>query len=200
VPTLQNICLNQRIQLLYIARIDEFMRMILEDLSNVPNYELPPAFSFKWYVLGDEQSWLEIQQSADRYNQISLDLFRQQFGDDLERLREGQCFILDAKQRSIGTATAWFDRSYFGKEYGRIHWVAIIPEMQGQGLAKPLMTCVCQRLQEMGHNRAYLTTSVERIAAINLYLKFGFRPQIQNDEESIDWKKIEKKLDRSIIS
>jgi hypothetical protein len=118
VPTLQNICLNQRIQLLYIARIDEFMRMILEDLSNVPNYELPPAFSFKWYVLGDEQSWLEIQQSADRYNQISLDLFRQQFGDDLERLREGQCFILDDKQRSIGTATAWFDRSYFGKEYG----------------------------------------------------------------------------------
>jgi GNAT superfamily N-acetyltransferase len=176
------------------------MRMILEELSNAPNYELPPAFSFKWYTLGDEQSWLEIQQSADRYNQISLDLFRQQFGYDLERLRKRQCFIIDAKQRAIGTATAWFDLNYFGKEYGRIHWVAIIPEMQGQGLAKPLMAFICQRLQEMGHNRAYLTTSLERIVAIDLYLKFGFIPQIQNDEELLDWKKIEKKLGRSIIS
>jgi GNAT superfamily N-acetyltransferase len=174
--------------------------MILEELSNIPNYELPPAFSFKWYVPGDEQSWIEIQQSSDRYNQISLELFHQQFGNDLEELRERQCFILNAEKQSIGTATAWFDRNYLGKEYGRIHWVAITPKMQGQGLGKPLMTFICQRLREMGYSRVYLTTSPERIAAINLYLKFGFMPQVQNNEELTDWKKIEEKLSRSIIS
>jgi GNAT superfamily N-acetyltransferase len=120
--------------------------MIRRDLDCIPNHSLPPLFSLKWHRPGDEQHWLRIQQSADRYNQISLDLFWQQFGDDLEELARRQCFIVNAKGESIGTATAWFDLDYQGQDYGRVHWVAIVPEMQGRGLANSLMTAVCHRL------------------------------------------------------
>jgi GNAT superfamily N-acetyltransferase len=55
-----------------------------------------------------------------------------------------------------------------------VHWVAIVPECQGIGLGKALMTLLCQRLRELGHDQAYLFTSSERVSAIRLYLRFGF--------------------------
>ena len=174
--------------------------MIREKLGGIPNHTLPPAFSFKWYRPGDERHWLRIQQSADQYNQINLELFRQQFGVDAETLGCRQCFILNGEGQSIGTATAWFDLNYRGQEWGRVHWVAIVPEMQGQSLAKPLMTVVCQRLRELGHERAYLTTAPERIPAVNLYLKFGFVPEVRGAVELRAWKEIEEKLGRSVLN
>jgi GNAT superfamily N-acetyltransferase len=86
-----------------------------------------------------------------------------------------------------------------GREYGRVHWVAIVPEWQRHGLAKPLLTVVCQRLQELGHERAYLTTAPERIPAINLYLSFGFVPEVRSDEALRAWKEIEVKFGRSLL-
>lgn len=174
--------------------------MIREELISIPNYELPPSFFYTFYALGDEQNWIKIQQGADRYNHIDLNLYKQQFGDDPQTLAQRQCFILNAKAQPIGTATAWFDLNYRGQEYGRVHWIAIIPEMQGQGLAKPLMSLTCQRLRELGHSRAYLTTAPERIIAIDLYLKFGFIPQVQNDDELNTWKTIEQRLGKSILN
>ena len=62
-----------------------------------------------------------------------------------------------------GTTTAWYNEDYRGLPFGRVHWVAIVPEMQGRGLAKPIMSAVCHRLRELGHGRAYLTTTTVRI-------------------------------------
>lgn len=167
--------------------------MIRADLADIPNYALTQPFCFSWYQPGDEQHWVRIQQRADRYNQIDVDLFRKQFGDE-EALTKRQCFILNGAGEFIGTATAWFDLNYRGQEWGRVHWVAIVPELQGQGLAKPLMTVVLQRLRELGHKHAYLTTAPERIPAVNLYLKFGFVPEVRSEVELNSWKEIEERL------
>lgn len=96
----------------------------------------------------------------------------------------------------IGTATAWFDNDHNGLPCGRLHWVAMVPKLQGQGLAKPLLTTVCQRLRELGHTRAYLTTSSERIPAINLYLGFGFAPEIKDLHDSELWDDIQRRIRR----
>ena len=63
-----------------------------------------------------------------------------------------------------------------------------------EGLAKPLMTVVCNRLRELGHQRAYLTTATIRIPAIRLYLKFGFRPDIQNEQDRQAWRRLQEKI------
>jgi GNAT superfamily N-acetyltransferase len=173
--------------------------MVRRELSALPECPLPSPFSFKWYQPGDEEHWLEIQRRADQYNQITPALFKRQFNDDAQELARRQCFILDREARPIGTATAWFDPDYHGQEYGRVHWVAIVPEMQGQGLANPLLTVICQRLRELGHQQAYLTTAPERIPAINLYLKFGFVPEVRSDVELRAWKGIEDSLSRTVL-
>lgn len=170
------------------------INMIRSDLEGIPSCPLPSSFSARWYQPGYKELWLKIQSSADKYNIITPELFDKEFGADPRLLAERQCFLFDIHGTAIGTATAWFNDNYQGQNYGRIHWVAILPEMQGHGLAKPLMSIVCNRLRDMGHKRAYLNTSTARIPAINLYLKFGFVPEIRSVEDLNIWRKLQKKL------
>ena len=68
--------------------------------------------------------------------------------------------------------------------------MAILPEFQGRGLGKALLATICRRLRELGHERAYLHTSAARMAAIQLYLQFGFAPVARNAAEAAAWKRI----------
>jgi GNAT superfamily N-acetyltransferase len=168
--------------------------MIRENLENIPQFSLPSGFSIRWFRKGDVELWLHIQSVADLYNTITPELFVDQFGTDSSGLEKRQCFLVDNQGNAIGTASAWFDNNYNGTRYGRVHWVAIVPDKQGRGLSKPLMTIVCNRLRELGHKRAYLTTSTARFPAISLYDKFGFVPEIKNSQDQAVWNKLEPKL------
>ena len=105
---------------------------------------------------------------------MTLDLFRQQFGCDEIALSLRQCYLLDPGGEPIGTASGWTYDGFHGPEWGRVHWVAMASEYQGQGLSKPLLAAVLQRLVELGHTKAYLTTSRDRPVAVSLYRRFGF--------------------------
>jgi len=74
------------------------------------------------------------------YIDEALVLFRKELGKYQNKLQNRCLFIEDKEGRCIGTATAWFDNSLFGKHYGRLHWVAIHPEYQGKKPGKPLIS------------------------------------------------------------
>lgn len=163
------------------------LTMICPDLAPVPQYPLPEGISVRWYEPGDEARWVAIQAAADPYNPITPSLFRREYGHDATRLHRCMFFLMDQTGRAVGTNTAWYDGAFRGEIWGRIHWVAILPDRQGQGLGKVLMTVACNRLLELGYNRAYLLTSTERVSAINLYRQFGFVPEIRSAEERQSW-------------
>ncbi len=174
--------------------------MILETLKAIPHYDLPENFYFKWYEPGNEKLWLDIHALAEKYiPAMDLKLYHEQF-NPLELLQQRQVFIMGQNKQAIGTSTAWFNDDYHGQSIGRVHWVAIIPEFQGKGLAKPLMSMTLKRMAELGHPRAYLSTSSGRIAAIQLYLKFGFKPIIYEEKDKSIWKQIEKTLEMMVFS
>lgn len=156
-------------------------------MDNIPVYPLPEGFSFRSYAPGDEDDWVELQSRADKFNKIDVALFHREFGYDADILKQRMLFLLNSRDKIIATATAWFDDDYQGEKYGRVHWVAIHPDYQGKGLSKPLMSSICEKLVELGHDKAYLTTSSVRIPAINLYLKFGFVPHIITPEDKKIW-------------
>lgn len=153
--------------------------LIRDHLDHLPNFPLPVGFSVRWYQPGDEAHWLAIHRLADEYNDITPDLFERQFGGNRQELPRRQCYLLDATGNPVGTGTAWFNDNWEGRgPYGRVHWLAVLPAHQGLGLGKALMTFVCQRLRELGHQRAYLSTIAARVEALGLYQQFGFRPLV----------------------
>lgn len=173
--------------------IEQNIKVVMEraSLEALPSYDLPQGFALRWYVAGDETAWRQIQAAADLHNDITADLFLKTFGNDPTAHRQRICFLMTATGEPIGTAAAWWGEEGTKGQRGRVHWVAILPAFQGRGLAKPLLTAVCQRLRELGHSSAYLTTSAARLPAINLYRQFGFVPVIRDELERSVWQEIE---------
>jgi len=165
--------------------------MIRPHLDGFPVYPVPPGFSLRWYEPGDEERWLRIQKAADQWNDITPDLFRQEFGADQIELTMRQVYLCDREGEPVGTATAWYDDDFDGEPAGLVHWVAILPEYQGRGLAKCLMSIILERMVELGDERAVLWTSTARTAAIRLYLRFGFEPVIRDGREREAWRSIQ---------
>ena len=175
-----------------IAERNAPVTMIRRDLEGLPEFPLPADYSIRGYLPGDEREWVRIHVMADLYNKITPELFRSEFGEDAAVLGRRQFYLLDPQGSAVGTATAWYDDNYHGQSFGRVHWVAIEPGSQGRGLSKPLMSKVCCTLRELGHERAYLSTSTVRIAAITLYLRFGFVPEIRTPEDAATWAEMER--------
>ena len=156
-------------------------------LENLPSHSLPEGYTFRWYQPGDEELWVAVQAAADQFNTISMELFDAQFGKDEAALAERQFLLMNPEDEAVGAMTAWYGHEAYGREWGRIHWVAIVPEYRHRGLAKPLLSRACHRLRELGHEKAYLTTSSARVPAINLYLSFDFQPHLQTHEDRKIW-------------
>ena len=184
--------------------------MTRPNLDQVPEFALPSGFALRWYQPGDEAHWLKIHLAADPLHKLTPELFSDQFGLPTERglqsastqkrrsginsalqnLRERQCYLLDPRREVIGTGTAWFNNNFEGARWGRVHWMAISPAFRVRGLGKALMSAVCRRLRELGHERAYLSTSTARLAAIRLYVRFGFEPVIHSVEAERAWQEV----------
>lgn len=170
-----------------IVEKNERVTMVRQNLCGLPDYPLPPRYSIRAYSPGDEGTWVRIESAAEQYKEITLELFHGEFADDPAALAQRQFFLFDPQGIAIGTATAWFDSNYHGREFGRIHWVAIVPDSQGLGLARPLLSKICSTLLALGHKSAYLVTSTARVSAIRLYLLFGFLPEIRGPEDEAIW-------------
>ena len=163
--------------------------MANEHLNTAPVFEMPASFAMRWFVPGDEATWAMVVQVAERFQKIDETVFPKQYGNDLTELSRRVGFLMDTDENAVGTISAW-KALYNEREYGLIHWVAIVPEMQGRGLGKPLMSAACRRLLELGHDRAYLNTSSARVPAINLYRLFGFEPVLRNEDERVAWQEL----------
>lgn len=167
------------------------LRMTRATLRELPPSALPSGYRLRAFRPGDETAWLAIQAASDRFNAhvIAPDLFARVFGADEPTLASRLFFAEGAGGEPVGTAAAWW-REGPDDTWGRVHWVAVLPEHQGKGLGRALLTAVCARLADLGHAHAYLTTSAGRLPALRLYLSAGFRPEVGSAEEASAWEEI----------
>ncbi len=168
--------------------------MIREHLDAFPRFALPDGFAMRAFGPGDRETWVDLHLAAELYVTVSGELFDREFGHDLPAMPRRCCFLLSPTHRDIGTITGWYDRSYRGRRWGRIHWVAIVPGFQGRGLSKPMMTFAMDRLRSLGHRRAMLTTQPQRLAAIRTYLNFGFSPDMTAPDAQRGWTLVRRRL------
>lgn len=151
--------------------------MIRPHMNDIPDAPFPSEYGIRPMTLDDIGLWTDIQYDAEQYIEITDRLFYSQFDSDLHAVSR-RCFIVtDLRGVGVGTISAWYNRDFKGEDYGQIHWVAIRPSHQGKGLGKAAVSYAMKKLAQW-HDRCYLSTATERVAAISLYLSFGFLPDV----------------------
>ncbi len=163
------------------------------DLSNALVVALPDGYHMRFYRDGDVQTWLNIQRAADPDAPLSAETFHNHMPDET-KLPHRVLFMVDPAGKDIGSITAWDDDQLMGREMGLVHWVAIIPEAQGKGLAKPLLSTVIEMFKSLNYTEAWLETNTKRIPAINLYLSFGFKPYQREQIDRDAWHAVAPRL------
>lgn len=158
-----------------------YMRHSLE-LST--NYPLPPGYQFRLYDdESDNEVWAEILTSTAEFasKNLALERFEQEFLPWLPLMKKRVIFLETEEGKAIGTASAWFGE--FNKiDMGRLHWVEIKPEFQGNKLGRPLITKAMTLLKDY-HQTAYLKTQASSEAVIHLYQKLGWQHVITTETE-----------------
>ena len=167
------------------------LAMRTNDLSNLPEYELPKEYSWRYYEPGDERIWAEIEMSAGEFTRVEdgIQKFHYYYPD--ESLLPGRMIFLTDGGRPFATATAWFSDD--NPSEGRLHWVSVDQAHQGKGLSRPLVSLAMHRMRDLGYKTAFLTTQTASWVAIKVYAQFGFRADVREEREIEGWKLVEEK-------
>jgi len=175
--------------------------MVRDTLDNLPRYPLPDGYSIRAFKRGEGPVWAGIGAAAGNFTSVEAaqERFDKEFAEPVDDM-ESRCFFIveNESNRAVGTAMAWYDPDFNGEPYGRVHWVSIIPEYQGKGLAKPLMSVVLNRLAQ-SHTKATLGTQTFRRAAVKLYLDLGFKPFSKNPTCPQAWKDLANDLNHPAL-
>ncbi|MDD5190473.1 MAG: GNAT family N-acetyltransferase [Dehalococcoidales bacterium] len=158
------------------------------DTGKYPNYGLPSGFTFVRYEAGFEHAWSQLQYGLGQTNSLSEaeQIFQDEFLSNPEALLKKCVFVQDSIGNIVASASLWRG-NHFGKELQRVHWVGVLEQHQGKGIAKALLTRIFDIYRGMGFSDyIYLTSQTWSYPAINIYLSFGFKPYL--GEKPLNWK------------
>lgn len=178
-------------------------------IRSIPRYELVTGYAFRRFEPGDEMRWVAIQAEANADTvQVDLRTFQDTFGNNLDQMPDRSWFVIDPAGREIASITAWWRRvpvdasagsTAAERNQGLIHWVAVLPDCQGKGIGKAMMTRVMDRLARE-YPDVYLNTSTVRLAAIKIYLDFGFLPDMTRERAGEGWAAVRSRLTHPLLN
>jgi GNAT superfamily N-acetyltransferase len=174
------------------------VRMIRENMENIPQFPVPEGFAIRNYRRNEGHIWTRIVKAAEPYIDIDDGLFDREFGHHLSVMTDRSFYLTTDTGEEIGTTTAWW-QDVDGEVWGQIHWVAVHPDYQGQGLSKPLMSVAMARLKQ-AHERCFLGTSTGRIPAVKVYLDFGFIPDLSHENAQEAWTEVASVLEHPLLT
>ncbi len=160
----------------------------------------PSGFRIRGLQPREAEVWAQIETAVNEFD--TADGARQRFSWEFlpfPRQIPERCLLVEtADGEPVGTASAWYDCQFQGQLWGRLHWVAILPDYQGKGLARPLLGQAMNRLA-LFHSRAFLDTDTKRIKAIKLYLDHGFVPHVRTERDEQAWQYIRQQLSHPVL-
>ncbi len=169
------------------ARIPYYELMLEQDLTDVPETELPDGYHYEHYGPGDKAVWISLEKTAKEFagDEEGEEAWRRYYAGHEKELTNRMFFVVDAYGQKLATATAFYDiRTGDDGHTGWLHWVAVRRDAQGKGLSKPLITHVLQHMKKLGYSRAVVPTQTTTWLACKVYLDLGFRPIPQNAERN----------------
>ena len=173
--------------------------MVRENLADLPQHSLPAGYTARPFAPGDRATWLRIWRASETFETIRPSHFDESFGDDPGAMIRRAMFLVSPAGKDVGTITAWYEKRYLRRPWGRIHWVAVLPNHRGRGLSRGMMTLAMNRLWALGHRRAMLATQTTRIPAIRTYLRFGFVPALTDAGSADAWRLVAGHVDHPAL-
>lgn len=169
--------------------------MVLPAKETILTFPLKEDFSLKFYQKGDEKDWCEIETSVLEFDDIAaaMSYFEKTFLPYPTELSRRMLFVENAKGEKIATCTGWMKTLDNGKTVPQFHWLAVKPEYSGQGLAKTLVSQICQVLRSIYPDEPiYLHSQTWSKPAVYLYRKFGFEimPTDLNNNRNENYEKV----------
>lgn len=153
----------------------------LEDLV------LPEGYSFSHYKGPEDIHVWNVCTSIVYENVNDEERFKQEIFDFEDIVPERDVWFLDYNGKHVGTATSFI---YGSTGVGDMHWVGVLPEFRGKGLAKYLSYIVQKTLRDRGAKYVSLTTGEGRPAAVKSYLTAGFLPVEYAEGMVSRWEKV----------
>ena len=173
--------------------------MIRPHLRDIPHTPFPEGYSVRPLLRNEGGLWEDIWRDAEQFMKIENGLFEKEFGDDPESI-ERRCYIIAGPDGvAVGTISSWYSRDINGLDYGRIHWVATRKAYQGRGIMRAGLSYALEQMAQW-HVRAILGTSTGRIAAIKLYLDYGFLPDMSAPRAREAWAAFRAKLNHPALA
>ena len=141
--------------------------------SQTPVFDLPAGYKFSLFRAGDEHEWAKIETSVLEFPDEAgaLAYFQESYLPRLSELEKRCLFVENDAGEKVATSTA------YGLEYPDpwLHWVAVMPQYQGLGLGKAIISKITQLMIEIeGDRDFYLHTQTWSHKAIRIYEKFGY--------------------------
>ena len=181
--------------------IEVFLKRNNTQVVDVPS--LASEYSIRSYQAGDEKNWFELFSQNFLANIVDINIFSEYFSAGKELLKQRQFYLYQEDENNVvATATAWFNDNYRDQvePIGRLHWVAVHPKCQKEGLGRFIVSYACRKLVDCGYKYSYLRTYSFRLSAIELYLSIGFQPEIFNDQDEKIWREIYLRTQNKFLS
>ena len=155
-----------------------YYRLILKRPAGAPLPEraLPKGYTLTPFTDGDEADWAEIETAVDEFPRAvdALRYFQQSYLPARQEVELRTLFLIAPDGRKVGTVTLWWGYTGLRRDPW-LHWVAVRPELQGQGLGKAMVAQALRRFLEIEGDRAiYLPTQTWSSRAVNIYRWAGF--------------------------
>jgi GNAT superfamily N-acetyltransferase len=173
--------------------------MVRHHLDRIPHVPFPEGFTIRSMRPDEAGLWTDIWRDAEEFSDFSPDVFHRQFGQDLPAM-QWRAFMVENEQGvAVATITVWYDRTFKGEDYGQIHWVAVRRSAWGKGIGKAMLSYALERMAKW-HDRAFLGTQTKRLAAIKIYLDFGFVPDLERPGAVAAWREVKENLDHPVLN
>ena len=160
---------------------------LTHNLAQIPKNPLPAGYSFRSYLPGDEQTWLEIHQAADPEGSLTAEVFKAEYSCYQPPLSAAQFYVLAPDGTPVGTATAWF----CGKTCGLIKGLAVAPAHRGLGLEEAIVSEACRRFRNFEYCRGAIQVGSTQVEWICALLRAGFSPEITTGRDRAFWSELE---------
>lgn len=131
---------------------------------------LPDGFHFRYCRKNELESWKLLCLEDPRYIDFLTDYYQKVYAHREDEFFRRCLFACNENDTPIGTCFLW---NAYGK-INTLHWFRVLPEYEGKGIGRALLTRVLRPLAQQDLP-VFIHTHPSSFRAIKLYTDFGFR-------------------------